>query len=54
MYLLRLLINPYINVTVKFLPEFKKEDYANDLKTTTDKVRDIMISYDPRIKKLDL
>lgn len=54
MYLLRLLINPFIIVTVKFLPEFKKEDYDIDLKNTTDKVRDIMISYDQRIKKLDL
>ena len=54
MYLFRLLINPYIIVTVKFLPEFKKEDYDIDLKTTTDKVRDIMISYDKRIKKLDI
>ena len=54
MYLFRILSNPYIIVTVKYLPEYKKKDYDIDLKTTTDKVRDIMISYDKRIKKLDL
>jgi len=54
MYLLRLITYPYIIVTIKFLPEFKKKDYDIDLKTTTNKVRDIMISYDKRIQKLDL
>ena len=54
MYLFRFLINPFVIVKVKFLPEFKKEEYCSNLKDTSDKVRNIMISYDKRIEKLDL
>ena len=55
MYILRLLINPSINVTVKLLPVFKKEEYMDndDHKKSANKLRDIMLTYEKRMQKFD-
>ena len=53
MYLFRIMINPSINATIKLLPIFKKEEYLDDPEKTADKLRDILLTHEKRMKKLD-